>query len=142
MVKSQSANVFRQFRRRSTYRALLLWIMALIWPSEALLPCPLSRKSGQQLLTLRLSAFGRYRRKRILRGPLSNIDSRPASNEQHRFKNPFIQIRLFQILIPQLNFGDFFDSIDPKRTFGRGLGAFRSRHSRPSTLITKRGLFA
>jgi hypothetical protein len=34
-------------------------------------------------------------------------------NEQHRFKNPFARIRLFQILIPQLRFGDFFNTIDP-----------------------------
>jgi hypothetical protein len=47
---------------------------------------------------------------------LSNIDSRQASNEQHRFKNPFARIRLFQNLIPQLHFGDFFNTIDPKRT--------------------------
>jgi hypothetical protein len=31
-------------------------------------------------------------------------------NEQHRFKNPFARIRLFQILIPQLRFGDFFNT--------------------------------
>src|SRR6266404_4653510 len=31
----------------------------------------------------------------IARKCLSNIDSRRASNEQHRFKNPFAQIRLF-----------------------------------------------
>jgi hypothetical protein len=53
--------------------------------------------------------------KGILRGSLSNIDSRRASNEQHRFKDPFARIRLFQILIPQLHFGDFFNSIDPER---------------------------
>src|SRR6266508_3624704 len=53
--------------------------------------------------------------KGILRGSLSNIDSRRASNEQHRFKDPFARIRLFQILIPQLHFGDFFNSIDPNR---------------------------
>src|SRR6478672_631190 len=40
--------------------------------------------------------------KEILRGPLSNIYSRRASNEQDRFKNSFARIRLFQILIPQL----------------------------------------
>ena len=36
--------------------------------------------------------------------------------EQHRFKKPFAQIRLFRILIPQLHFGYFFNSIDPTRT--------------------------
>jgi hypothetical protein len=50
---------------------------------------------------------------------LSNIDSRQASNEQHRFKNPFARIRLFQNLIPQLHFGDFFNTIDPFRTSTR-----------------------
>jgi hypothetical protein len=30
-------------------------------------------------------------------------------------KNPFVRIRLFQILIPQLHFGDFFNTIDPER---------------------------
>jgi hypothetical protein len=29
--------------------------------------------------------------------------------EPSRFKNPFARIRLFQILIPQLRFGDFFN---------------------------------
>src|SRR5262249_21718304 len=47
---------------------------------------------------------------------LSNIDSRSNATAQSRFKNPFVRIRLFQILIPQLHFGDFFNSIDPKRT--------------------------
>src|SRR5262249_14427807 len=51
---------------------------------------------------------------------LSNIDSRSNATAQSRFKNPFVRIRLFQILIPQLHFGDFFNSIDPKRTC-RGL---------------------
>jgi hypothetical protein len=49
--------------------------------------------------------------KGILRGPLSNIDSRRASNEQDRFKKSFARIRLFQILIPQLHFGYFFNTI-------------------------------
>src|SRR6266487_1897260 len=53
--------------------------------------------------------------KGILRGSLSNIDSRRASNEQHRFKNPFARIRLFQLLIPQLHFGYFFNSIGQPR---------------------------
>src|SRR6266487_5411693 len=44
-----------------------------------------------------------------------NIDSRRASNEQHRFKNPFARIRLFQLLIPQLHFGYFFNSIGQPR---------------------------
>src|SRR5258708_24401012 len=48
-------------------------------------------------------------------GSLSNIDSRRVPNEQHRFKNPFARIRLFQILIPQLRFGDFFNSIGHER---------------------------
>ena len=48
-------------------------------------------------------------------GSPSNIDLRRASNEQHRFKTPFARIRLFQTLIPQLHFGDFFNVIDPKR---------------------------
>src|SRR5262245_4617266 len=47
---------------------------------------------------------------------LSNIDSRSNATAQSRFKNPFVRIRLFQILIPQLHFGDFFNSIDPKRS--------------------------
>src|SRR5262249_44464564 len=42
---------------------------------------------------------------------LSNIDSRSNATAQSRFKNPFVRIRLFQILIPQLHFGDFFNSI-------------------------------
>src|SRR5262249_49739916 len=41
---------------------------------------------------------------------LSNIDSRSNATAQSRFKNPFVRIRLFQILIPQLHFGDFFNS--------------------------------
>jgi hypothetical protein len=48
-------------------------------------------------------------------GSPSNIDSRRASNEQHRFKNPFARIRLFQLLIPQLHFGYFFNSIGQPR---------------------------
>jgi len=44
---------------------------------------------------------------------LSNIDSRSNTTAQSRFKNPFVRIRLLQILIPQLHFGDFFNSIDP-----------------------------
>src|SRR5262249_24564273 len=47
---------------------------------------------------------------------LNNIDSRSNGAAQSRFKNPFVRIRLFQILIPQLHFGDFFNSIAPKRT--------------------------
>jgi hypothetical protein len=39
-------------------------------------------------------------------------------NEQHRFKNPFARIRLSQILIPQLRFGDFFNTIGQTRSFG------------------------
>ena len=61
--------------------------------------------------------------KGILRGPLSNIDSRRASNEQDRFKNSFARIRLFQILIPQLHFGYFFNTIGQTRT--SSLGAAR-----------------
>jgi hypothetical protein len=57
--------------------------------------------------------------KGILRGPLSNIDSRRASNEQDRFKNSFARIRLFQILIPQLHFGYFFNTIDPSETLAQ-----------------------
>ena len=34
-----------------------------------------------------------------------------------RFKAPFARILLFQTLIPQLHFGDFFNAIDPKRSF-------------------------
>ena len=49
-------------------------------------------------------------------GSPSNIDSRRASNEQHRFKTPFARIRLFQTFIPQPHFGDFFNAIDPDRT--------------------------
>ena len=48
---------------------------------------------------------------------LSNIDSRLNAIAQSRFKNPFVRIRLFQILIPQLHFGDFFNSIDQTRSF-------------------------
>jgi hypothetical protein len=48
---------------------------------------------------------------------LSNIGSRSNATAQSRFKNPFVRIRLFQILIPQLHFGDFFNSIDPMQTF-------------------------
>src|SRR5260370_29580674 len=44
-------------------------------------------------------------------GCLSNIDSRSSARAQSRFKNPFVRIRLFQILIPQLHFGDFFNTI-------------------------------
>jgi hypothetical protein len=54
--------------------------------------------------------------KGILRGPLSNIDSRRASNEQDRFKKSSARIRLFQILITQLHFGYFFNTIDPTET--------------------------
>src|SRR5262245_15898956 len=46
---------------------------------------------------------------------LSNIDSRSNATAQSRFKNPFVRIRLFQILIPQLHFGDFFNSIGHSR---------------------------
>src|SRR5215510_10172013 len=49
---------------------------------------------------------------------LSNIDSRSNATAQSRFKNPFVRIRLFQILIPQLHFGDFFNSIGQTRSFG------------------------
>jgi hypothetical protein len=49
-------------------------------------------------------------------GCLSNIDSRSSAPAQSRFKNPFVRIRLFQILIPQLHFGDFFNTIDPEPT--------------------------
>jgi hypothetical protein len=31
-------------------------------------------------------------------------------------KNPFVRIRLFQILIPQLHFGDFFNTIGQLRS--------------------------
>ena len=44
------------------------------------------------------------------------MDSRSSATAQSRFKNPFVRIRLFQILIPQLHFGDFFNSIGTKRT--------------------------
>src|SRR5262245_63846418 len=44
---------------------------------------------------------------------LSNIDSRSNATAQSRFKNLFVRLRLFQILIPQLHFGDFFNNIDP-----------------------------
>src|SRR5215471_9642835 len=47
---------------------------------------------------------------------LSNIDSRSNATAQSRFKNPFVRIRLFQILIPQLHFIYFFNSINPKVT--------------------------
>src|SRR5262245_63398970 len=47
---------------------------------------------------------------------LSNIDSRSNATAQSRFKNPFVRIRLFQILIPQLHFGDFFNSIGQLRS--------------------------
>src|SRR5215469_18731803 len=47
---------------------------------------------------------------------LNNIDSRSNATAQSRFKNPFVRIRLFQILIPQLHFGDFFNSLRRKRT--------------------------
>jgi hypothetical protein len=62
------------------------------------------------------SAMGDAVEKGFGGGPLSNIDSRRASKEQHRFKNPFAQIRLFQILIPQLNFCYFFNAINPFRS--------------------------
>src|SRR5215469_1797399 len=66
---------------------------------------------------------------------LSNIDSRSNATAQSRFKNPFVRIRLFQILIPQLHFGDFFNSIDPKRllecdTRPRGQRQFQFRRRR------------
>src|SRR6266481_1873450 len=51
-------------------------------------------------------------------GCLSNIDSRSSAPAQSRFKNPFVRIRLFQILIPQLHFGDFFNTIGQNRPFG------------------------
>ena len=35
--------------------------------------------------------------------------SRSSATAQSRFKNPIVRIRLFQILIPQLHFGDFFN---------------------------------
>src|SRR5262249_21607769 len=64
---------------------------------------------------------------------LSNIDSRSNATAQSRFKNPFVRIRLFQILIPQLHFGDFFNSIRAKRTWHeRGL-------ARTNSLITMAG---
>jgi hypothetical protein len=47
---------------------------------------------------------------------LSHIDSRRASNAQDRFKRLARRIRLLRILIPQFFRGDFFNSIDPKRT--------------------------
>src|SRR5262249_8701011 len=47
---------------------------------------------------------------------LSNIDSRSNATAQSRFKKPFVRIRLFQILIPQLHFGDFFNSIGQTAT--------------------------
>src|SRR5262249_6520924 len=36
---------------------------------------------------------------KILREALGNIDSRPRATAQYRFKNPFVGIRSFQILI-------------------------------------------
>jgi hypothetical protein len=60
-------------------------------------------------------------------GSPSNIDSRRVPNEQHRFKNPFARIRLFQILIPQLRFGDFFNTIDQWRDMARLIRLLRRR---------------
>ena len=62
-----------------------------------------------------MSAVGRCCRKRIYVDLQSNIDSRSRVNAQSRSKNPLVWIRLFQILIPQLLCGDFFDSIGQKR---------------------------
>src|SRR5262249_16063373 len=59
---------------------------------------------------------------------LSNIDSRSNATAQSRFKNPFVRIRLFQILIPQLHFGDFFNSIDPFQTSRFADERFSNRH--------------
>jgi hypothetical protein len=73
-------------------------------------------RTGKHLLVL-LPVLTDTVEKGILRGPPSNIDSRRASNEQDRFKNSFARIRLFQILIPQLHFGYFFNTIDPKRSW-------------------------
>src|SRR5262252_7133399 len=96
---------------------------------------PLMAQSGHIEASVRLSAFGAKRTCALvwLRRPrplmtgtvekgfwgrsLSNIDSRSNATAQSRFKNPFVRIRLFQILIPQLHFGDFFNSIGPKRTW-------------------------
>src|SRR5215831_13228823 len=95
---------------------------------------PLMAQSGHIEASVRLSAFGAKRTCALvwLRRPrplmtgtvekgfwgrsLSNIDSRSNATAQSRFKNPFVRIRLFQILIPQLHFGDFFNSIDPQPT--------------------------
>jgi hypothetical protein len=75
-----------------------------------------STLQGAERRTLRTTSQCRLRvdtvEKGILMGSLSNIDSRRASND----KNPFARIRLFQILIPQLHFGDFFNTIGQFRT--------------------------
>src|SRR5262249_7333941 len=49
-------------------------------------------------------------------GSPSNIDSRPRTNAQSRFKNLFAGIPSFQIRIPQLLCGDFFNSIGQPRS--------------------------
>src|SRR5262252_4747041 len=95
---------------------------------------PLMAQSGHIEASVRLSAFGAKRTCALvwLRRPrplmtgtvekgfwgrsLSNIDSRSNATAQSRFKNPFVRIRLFQILIPQLHFGDFFNSIGQLRS--------------------------
>ena len=77
--------------------------------------------------------------KGILRGPLSNIDSRRASNEQDRFKKSFARIRLLQILIPQLHFGYLFNTIDHTRSFGHVgsmSGLLESGHGGPRPLAS------
>ena len=56
-------------------------------------------------------------------GLRATLNSRRASNEQHRSKTPFARIRLFQTSIPQLHFGDFFNAIGQTRT--SSLGAAR-----------------
>jgi hypothetical protein len=49
-----------------------------------------------------------------------NIDSRSRTAKQLRFKSALAPIRLFQNPIPQLLYGDFCNTIDPKRTLPLG----------------------
>jgi hypothetical protein len=46
----------------------------------------------------------------------SNIDSKQAPKAQVRFKESAPTIRLLRFPIPQFFRGDFFNSIDPKKT--------------------------
>jgi hypothetical protein len=71
--------------------------------------------------------------KKDFEGGAGNIDSTPRATAQYRFKNPFVGIRSFQILIPQLHFGDFFNTIGQSRK--TALRAYRVRFTPVSDRI-------